>query len=263
MSFIVRSLPYLLGVFCLCAAVGQAAGAEMSSRSSVPTVEEAGRRQADVENDPELYLQLIAGMQERNLYFASMAHLDAFDRRWPGNPRAALLRADALRETEYFERAKLIYRSLLKGEQAAGAYHGLGLIAGRQGQRQAAIDALEKANQQAPTNVAVLNDLGYLQLLDRRLEDARLSLHKAAELDQRNARVGSNLALLYLLDNKAERAAGIMKWYQLPESNRQEIYRTAREMMGSQALGGQESEEFDANRQKIDKVDGGSPPPRE
>ena len=255
MKYVRRSLLQLFLVLSLLAA-GGAAGADVASRSPVQAAEEIGHRQQDVENDPELYLQLIAGMQEKNLYFASMAHLDAFDRRWPGNPRAALMRADALRETAYFDRARAIYRSLLQGEQSAGAYHGLGIIAGHQGERQVALEMLGKANQLAPTNVAILNDLGYLQLLDGRLEDARLSLHKAAELDQRNARVGSNLALLYLLDDKVERAPGIMKWYQLPEKNRQEVFRMARELKGSATNLGQESVEFDANGQKIDKVEG-------
>lgn len=230
--------------------------AETSPPLSAMAGEEAGGRAPDTENDPELYLQLIAGMQEKSLYFAALAHLDAFDRRWPGNQRAALLRGDALRETAYFEKAKAVYRNLLKGEQSAAAYHGLGIIAGRQGDSRAALEALEKANQLAPTNVSILNDLGYLQLLGGHLADARLSLHKAAELDQRNARVGGNLALLYLLEKKPERAQGIMKWFQLPESNRQEIYRKSRELVDAKAKAGPESAEFDANGQKIDKVEG-------
>ncbi|MBS1159732.1 MAG: tadD [Proteobacteria bacterium] len=236
--------------------VGGACRAENSPLPAAMASEEAGGPSPEAENDPQLYLQLIARMQEKNLYFASLAHLDAFERRWPGNARAALLRGDALRETEYFERAKAIYRNLLKGEQSAAAYHGLGIIAARQGDQRAALEALEKANQLAPTNVFILNDLGYSQLLAGRADDARLSLHKAAELDQRNSRVGGNLALLYLLENKPERAQGIMKWYQLPDSKRQEIYRKFQELQAVKAKSGDESAEFDANKQKIDKVEG-------
>ncbi|MGE5469486.1 MAG: hypothetical protein ACM3X0_01680 [Bacteroidota bacterium] len=254
-------LPRLCLLLCLLGAHGLGR-AESPLGASALSGEEAGQRQQDAENDPELYLQLIAGMQEKNLYFAALAHLDAFDRRWPGNSRAALLRADALRETAYLERAKAIYRSLLQGEQSAGAFHGLGIIAGRQGDRPAALEAMGKANQLAPTNVAILNDLGYLQLLDGQLDEARLSLHKAAELDQRNARVGGNLALLYLLDKKPERAAGIMKWYQLPESSRQEIYRRAGEAGGGVADAAHKTAEFDAAGEKIDKVEAVPPQPR-
>lgn len=228
--------------------------AELPAGSSGSLAGDAERR-GDAENDPELYLQLIAGMQEKNLYFASLAHLDAFDRRWPGNVRAALLRGDALRETGYFERAKAVYRTLLKSDLSAGAYHGLGLIAGRQGDQAGALEALEKANQLAPTSVPILNDLGYVQLIGARLDEARLSLHKAAELDQKNVRVGSNLALLYLLDKKPERAGSIMKWYQLPEAHRQEIYRKSQEMMKTYPGGQVLSTEISAAGQKIDKVE--------
>jgi len=228
--------------------------AELPAGNSGTLAGETERR-ADAENDPELYLQLIAGMQEKNLYFASLAHLDAFDRRWPGNTRAALLRGDALRETGYFERARAVYRNLLKSDLSAGAYHGLGLIAGRQGDQAGALEALEKANQLAPTSVPILNDLGYIQLIGARLDEARLSLHKAAELDQKNVRVGSNLALLYLLDRKPERANSIMKWYQLPETHRQEIYRKYQEMMKTFPAPPGSSTEVSAAGEKIDKVE--------
>ncbi len=222
-----------------------------------------GERRSDSENDPELYLQLIAGMQEKNLYFASLAHLDAFDRRWPGNARAALLRGDALRETGYFERARAVYRNLLKSDLSAGAYHGLGLIAGRQGDQAGALEALSQANRLAPTSVPILNDLGYVQLIGGQLDEARLSLHKAAELDQKNVRVGSNLALLYLLDRKPERAGSIMKWYQLPEAHRQEIYRKYQEMMKTYPALAESGTEVSAAGQKIDKVESPAPPKRE
>jgi len=68
--------------------------------------------------------------------------------------------------------------------------------------------------------------------------------------------VGSNLALLYLLDDKAERALGIMKWYPLPGKSRRGFYRMARELKDSGTIPGQESVEFDATEQKIDKVEG-------
>ncbi len=204
--------------------------------SSVPSAEVRGSDGAprrEMENDPELYLQLIAGMQAKELYFASLAHLDAFDRRWPANPRASLLRADALRETAYFDKAAALYQALLRGDQAARAYHGLGIIAGRKGDTPTALTAMEKANQLDPTSVPILNDLGYIQLLNGQLDDARFNLHKAAELDPKDARAGANLALLYLLEGKPERAAGVMQWYQLPESRRKQISSKAAELSGA------------------------------
>lgn len=190
-------------------------------------------RAQDMENDPDLYLQLIAGMQGKNLHFASLAHLEAFDKRWPGNARAALLRGDALRETGYLDKAAVIYRTLLASPQSAGAYHGLGIIAGRRGDPRSALANLEQASRLAPTSAPILNDLGYMQLVAGQRDEARLSLHKATELDSGNARAGGNLALLYLLEDKPERAAGIMQWYQLPESHRKEIFSQAERLTAS------------------------------
>lgn len=220
-----------------------------------PAGAEGAARQAENENDPEFYLQLIGNMQDKKLYFASIAHLDAFDLRWPGDARAALLRGDALREVGYPERARAIYQGMLKSAPSAGAYHGLGIIASRQGDAPAALAALSKANQLAPTSSAILNDLGYAQLLAGLPDDARLSLHKASELDPKNARAGANLALLYVVIGQPERAQSIMNWYQLPEAQRQEIVRKAGEISGGREKKMLDSVPLPENRQKIDKVE--------
>ncbi|MDD5329936.1 MAG: hypothetical protein PHX38_08025 [Sulfuricella sp.] len=217
-----------LGVLAPAMEVGAVTSAPLSAESAGRGEDGAPRQ--DMENDPELYLQLIAGLQAKELYFASLAHLDAFDLRWPANPRATLLRADALRETAYLDKAAALYQTLLRGDQAARAYHGLGIIAGRKGDRTAAIAFLEQASRRDPTSTLILNDLGYIQLLGGQLEDARFNLHKAAELASKDARAGANLALLYLLEGKPERADGVMQWYQLPEARRKQIYSKAVEL---------------------------------
>lgn len=189
-----------------------------------PVVEEDSLPTPDLNSSPDIYLDLIARLQGKNLYFASLAHLDAFDHRWPNNPRATLMRANALRETGYPDRAVALYESLLQTPFAASAQHGLGLIASKRGNLDGALQALSRASQLDPTNASVLNDLGYIQILARRMEDAGFNLHKAVELDPNNARAGANLALYYLLDNKPERAKGIMDWYRLTDKQRKEIY---------------------------------------
>lgn len=197
--------------------------------SERPIVEESSTPTPDLNSNPDMYLDLIARLQGKNLYFASLAHLDAFDHRWPNNPRATLMRANALRETGYPDRAVTLYENLLQTPFAASAQHGLGLIASKRGDFDAALQALSRASQLDPTNASVLNDLGYVQILARRMEDAGFNLHKAVELDPNNARAGANLALYYLLDNKPERAKGIMDWYRLTDKQRKEIYDKAAE----------------------------------
>ncbi|MFA5083209.1 MAG: hypothetical protein WC474_11730 [Hydrogenophilaceae bacterium] len=192
--------------------------------------EDSQMRPTDMASDPEMYLQLIGRMQEKHLYFASLAHLDAFDRRWPSNQRATLLRADALRETGYSDQAARLYEGLLKSPLAASAQHGLGLIASKNGDLNTALLALSQANQMDPTNAAMLNDLGYVQILLQRLAEAGFNLHKATELDPKNSLAGANLALFYLLDNKPARADGIMDWYRLTEKQRKDIIDKAAEL---------------------------------
>ncbi|MDD3528988.1 MAG: hypothetical protein PHS77_03850 [Gallionellaceae bacterium] len=191
--------------------------------SSGTAAAEAEAPRKDLENDPAIYLQLIRNLQDKGMYFASIAHLDAFDLRWPNDPKAILLRADALRETGHLERAAALYEVLLKGPMAASARHGQGLIATKKGDLNAAESALTRASQINPTDAAILNDLGYVQILLRRLNDAGFNLHKATELDPKNLRAAANLALYYLLDGQAERAEGVMGWYKLSEQQRKEI----------------------------------------
>lgn len=172
---------------------------------------------------PDLYLQLIAGMQQRGLYYASLAHLDVFDSRWPGLTDAVLLRANALRESEQTEAAKVLYGTLLSGPQAARAHHGLGLIAMRGGSLEEGSAALNRAAALAPTDVTLLGDQGYAFLMLGKFEDARLALFKAAELDAGNKRIGSNLALLLALSGKLEQAQQLMQRYELAPRVRENI----------------------------------------
>ncbi len=172
---------------------------------------------------PDVYLQLIAGMQERGLYYASLAHLDAFDARWSDRPDAMLLRANALRETGQAEAARALYGKLLRGPLAAHAHHGLGLIAMRGGNIEEGSAALNRAAALAPTDANILGDQGYAYLMLGKLDEARFALFKAAELDDGNKRIGANLALLMALSGKAEQAQEIMQRYDLSPRVREEI----------------------------------------
>lgn len=218
----------LLGAFPFAVAANAGVASARPDVESLISVDNSESQRQGVENDPGIYLQLIEGMQNKSLYFASLAHLDAFDRRWPNNPRASLLRANAMREAGYLDKALALYQGLLQGALSGSAYHGLGMIAAKKGDMPAALSALLRANQLDPISAPILNDLGYIQLLNRQMDDASFSLHKATELDSKNTRTGANLALLYLLENKPERAEGVMNWYKFPEQHRKEIHDRAR-----------------------------------
>lgn len=193
--------------------------AQLALAQDAPPAEAAQEIRRD-ESNPDFYLELIAGMQQKRLFYASLAHLDVFEQRWPGDRRALLLRADALRSTGDFERARQHYRRLLDKGALPGAWHGLGLIAAAEGDLPAAATALGQAVALAPIDVRILNNLGYLQLLLGERDAARLSLHKAAELAPENRQAGANLALWYLLAGHAGRAEQIMGRHGFTEAQR-------------------------------------------
>jgi len=196
-------------------------GAELSAKPEV--TDEAAISAQTLAQKPDIYLQLIAGMQQRGLYYASLAHLDAFEARWPSRADATLLRANALRESGQTEAAKTMYGKLLDGSLAARAHHGLGLIAMRAGNFEEGSAALNRAAVQAPTDAAILGDQGYAFLMLGKFDEARMALFKAAELDDGNKLIGANLALLMVLSGKPGQAQELMQRYNLAPSVREEI----------------------------------------
>jgi Flp pilus assembly protein TadD len=185
---------------------------------------------------PDVYLQLIAGMQQRGLYYASLAHLDAFEAQWPDRADASLLRAQALRESGQTEAARKLYGKLLRGPLAARAHHGLGLIAMRAGDFEEGSAALNRAAALAPTDANIVGDQGYAFLMLGKFEDARLALLKAAELDEGNKRIGANLALLLLLSDRPEQAQELMQRYDLAPSVREQVMAHAADVRTAQNI---------------------------
>lgn len=233
MNACTRLLAWLASALVTLVASVTAAADPFAALTAVPvggtttTITDTPAPRSDLENAPAIYLQLIRNLQDKGMYFASLAHLDAFDQRWPNDTSAILLRADALREIGHLEQANALYETLLQGPLAAAARHGQGLIATKKGDFNAAESALVRANRTDPTDAAILNDLGYVQMLQRRMSEAGFNLHKATELDPKNLRAAANLALYYVLVGKPERAESIMNWYKLSEQQRKAIHERA------------------------------------
>lgn len=159
---------------------------------------------------PGMYLGLIDQMQSQGLYFASLAHIDAYEKQYGMSPDTILLRADALRMTDQPAAAASAYEQLLTTPLAARGYRGLGLIAGAAGDFARAAQALQQAVQLAPTDAVTLSDLGYARLRDGDVSGARVPLMKAAELDQKNPKIVSNVALYLLAHGDKAQALAVM-----------------------------------------------------
>ncbi|GAB3780465.1 tetratricopeptide repeat protein [Dyella agri] len=174
-----------------------------------------------------MYLDLIRQMQQKGAYYASLAHIDAFRQLYGDPPELRRLQADALREVGQPARAEVVYRGLLGTDQAAAAWHGLGLIDAAAGDHAQAEQALERSVGMEPINVNYLGDLGYERLQSGRIAAAREPLAKAAELAPDSVKAISNLALWMLLSDRDAQADALMSRAALPQATRDAVLQLA------------------------------------
>lgn len=177
--------------------------------------------------DRSVYLDLIGRMQHEGAWYASLAHIEAYRQRYGDNPQLRVMQAEALRRTDQVDAATALYRSLLKGPQAAAAWHGLGLIAATAERPGEAEDALARAVALDPLNIDYLGDLGFHRLREGDTAQARAPLAQAAELAPTDTRAVANLALWTLLAGDAGQAEAVMRQAALPDATRAEVYRLA------------------------------------
>ncbi|MDF3081140.1 tetratricopeptide repeat protein [Burkholderia sola] len=184
---------------------------------------QAADQKQSVPDTPGMYLGLIQRMQAQGLYYASLAHIDAYDKTYGVMPESILLRADALRMTDQPAASAAVYAQLLKTPLAARGYRGLGLLAGAAGDFDRAVQALTQASELAPTDPSLLSDLAYAKLRSGDVVGARVPLMKAAELDQRNPKIVSNLALYLFAAGRAQDAQRLMNQQHLSPEIRKDI----------------------------------------
>ncbi len=205
-----------------------------SAQSSMAQRAQAQQDVARQENLPvqadsrATYLQLVVQMQQKGLYFASLAHIDALQQRWGVDVESNLLLADALRQTGQLDKARALYGLLLTTSAKARAAHGLGLLAGRANDYPAAVVYLQQASQAAPTDADMLNDLGYVLIQQGKWKEARVPLMKASELAGDNPRIWSNIALFLILDGQNAQAREVMESRKLSAASRNQIAELAR-----------------------------------
>jgi Flp pilus assembly protein TadD len=225
-----------------CAAIsllGACASKDLTGYGVGPQAERAMLAQQAAGKDPApdtpgMYLGLIDQMQSQGLYFASLAHIDAYDKQYGASPDSILLRADALRMTDQPAAAADAYEKLLKTPLAPRGYRGLGLIAGAAGDFERAAQQLQQAVQLAPTDAVTLSDLGYARLRAGDVNGARVPLMKAAELDQTNPKIVSNVALYLLANGDHGEALAVMNQQKLAPDVRAAIRNDAAKVAAAQ-----------------------------
>jgi Flp pilus assembly protein TadD len=224
----------LLGLLAGCSSAprqgyGVSEAAQAQARERMAEAADTGEAAAQLDTQPT-YVALVRRMQGNGLWFASLAHLDALEKRWGTTPETRLLRADALRQTGQAAEARALYARLAGTPLEGMAQHGMGLLAASEGQADEAIRAFERARALSPTDALLLGDLGYALLRAGRTAEARLPLMQAAQMQPDNARVQGNLALYLMVAGEREAAQALMNQRQLSAAARQSIARQAEEL---------------------------------
>lgn len=201
-----------------------------AQQSEAAQLRQQAEEKAPTPDNKGMYLDLIRQMQEQGMYFASLAHIDAYEQKNGSTPELQRLRADALRETRQGAAADAAYRKLLSSSEAGAAWHGLGLLAAQGGDYPAAVKALHEAARREPTNPVMLSDLGYAMLRSGDIAAARVPLAQAAELAPDNHKMIGNLALLLLVSGDPEKARMVMDRAALSQDSRTKIYSLAAEI---------------------------------
>lgn len=238
--------PTSVGVALLSLLLGGCGAFNESGYGVSAQAERAALMQASDKNavpdTPGMYLDLINRMQSQGLYYASLAHIDAYEKQYGVSPDTILLRADALRATNQPAASETAYKQLLTTSLAARGYRGLGLLAGGAGNFERAAQELARAVALAPTDSLTLSDLAYARLRSGDIEGARIPLMKAAELDQNNPKILSNLALFLFATGHMRDAIALMNQQKLAPQVRTEIRNDAAKVtLASRARAGEMS----------------------
>jgi Flp pilus assembly protein TadD len=216
-----------LCVVLLGACTTQAGGYGLGDAALAQQDQQRQQAKQDAPDSAQVYLSMIEQMQQKGLYFASLAHLDEYERKYGATPHTTLLRADALRVTGQPGKSAEAYRSLLGTPLAAQGYRGLGLLAGAKGDFATAAQQLAHAVEASPTEAGLLSDLAYARLREGDIAGARVPMMEAAELDQKNPTIVSNLALYLLADGQVRNANGYMDAQNMPRATRDAVRRDA------------------------------------
>lgn len=215
---------------------GSMATSDMSLRTDAD-IEMARQRQSQEKAEitsPATYLSLIRRMQEQGLYYASLAHIDAYQQRYGRAPEIMLLRADALRETDQLAAADAEYRAVVGATSAMGAgtqggllnasaWRGLGIVAGRQGNFAEAARRLQLAAQANPTDASTASDLGYALMRAGEVEQARVPLMQAQQMAAGSPKIAGNLVIWLAVNDRKDDAASLASHAQLTASARKAI----------------------------------------
>ncbi|WP_322046894.1 pilus assembly protein [Paraburkholderia sp. J67] len=251
-----RSFAVCAGLAAALAACGTQQGYGVGAQAQAEMQMRAATSKDAAPDTPGMYLGLISRMQSEGLYYASLAHIDAFERQYGKTPDSIVLRADALRLTAQDSASAAAYAQLLDTPLAARGHRGLGLLAGAAGDFHKAAQELDQASRLEPTDATTLSDLGYALLRDGDVAHARVPLLKALELDSRNAKIVANVALLFEASGNDADAQAMMAQQGLPANARAAVMSDAQKVRDVQRARevAQQRETMEQEAKRVAKV---------
>jgi Flp pilus assembly protein TadD len=196
--------------FAACLALGGCSTLHLSSvlppKPAVASNDIPDATPIDAKRSQALFLAIVGGLREQGHSSAALAYLDEYDRQYPGDQHAMLLRAQCLVDIDEPAEAEAVFRKLVKGNYAAAAHAGLGQAAAARGDWPIAVGDFGEAARLEPATSQYANDLGFARV---KLGDYRggvAMLDRAAQLAPDNHYIRNNLILGLHLSGKDEQA---------------------------------------------------------
>lgn len=179
------------------------------------------------EENRRLHTDLIQQMIEQDRLYAGLAHLEAQEKEYGSSVELKLLRAEILRKLGRTSEAETLYEGLLNTRYAGRAQHGLGLIYAPRN-LDLGTRYLRRAVELRPTDARIRNDLGYALMRQGELEEARLHLATAFQLDDGSELSRNNYILLLLLEGREAEARRVATKAAVPETLMADLRERAR-----------------------------------
>ncbi|MCX4189646.1 hypothetical protein [Methylophaga sp. OBS3] len=170
--------------------------------------------------DTAVRLDMVQQLMDDGRMHAALAHLDELG---GDSLYATYLRAEILRQSERGNEAKPLYQQLTESCLAGQGHHGLGLIAGRNGESSEAKSQLAKAAELLPVNGRIRNDYGYALLINGDFTAARHEFLTAIELSEANQLAETNMVILLLLQGQQQKAVSFANKLNMDEQTFTEL----------------------------------------
>lgn len=153
------------------------------------------------------YLQLIHQARADGRARAALAYLDDFDRQYPGDPAARLLRINSLLDIGQVDAAEAALAAMPGNPKSADISAAQGHVEAARGHWSQAVSHYQAASAQRPADPLLRNAVGYALLRAGSIDAAIEQLRGAVDLAPGDAVIRNNLILAFALGGRQGDAA--------------------------------------------------------